>query len=58
MIGAGLVEALQEVIGAQEADFVAGATGCMPEGTSEKGFADADRADDGDGHAPPGSAGR
>ena len=45
VIGAGLVQALQEVIGAQEAHLVAGATGRVAEGTGQEGLADADRAE-------------
>lgn len=46
MIGTGLVQALQEMVGAQEAHLVAGAAGRMAEGAGEKRFADADGAEE------------
>jgi hypothetical protein len=48
VIGAGLMEALEEVIGAQEADLVAGTTGSVSQGAGEEGFADADGAQEDD----------
>jgi hypothetical protein len=45
MIGAGLVEALQEMIGAQESDFMTGATGSVAEGASEECLPNANRAE-------------
>jgi hypothetical protein len=44
VIGSGLVNELEESIGAQEKDAVASSTGTMTEGTSEEGFADTDRS--------------
>lgn len=42
MIGPGLVEALQEMIGTQESHFPTGATGSVAESASEKCLPDAD----------------
>lgn len=45
VIGPRLMKSLQEVIGAEESHFVAGATGRMSERTGEEGLPDADRAE-------------
>jgi hypothetical protein len=42
MIGAGLVKALQEMIGAQETHVPTGATGRVAEGTGQEGLPDPD----------------
>ena len=41
------MQALQEMIGAQEADLVASATDRMAEGVRQESLADADRAEEG-----------
>lgn len=48
VVGARLVEALQEVIGAQEADLMTGAAGRVAEGTGQKSLPDADGAEEDD----------
>jgi hypothetical protein len=46
MIGAGLVEALEEVIGAHEANLVTGATGGVSERTSKECLSDSDGSEE------------
>ena len=46
VIGPRLMKSLQEVIGAEESHFAAGATGRMSESTGEEGLTDADRAEE------------
>jgi len=48
VIGTGLVEALEEVIGTQEADLVAGTAGGVAKSAGEEGFADTDGAEEDD----------
>lgn len=46
VIGAGLKEALEEVVGAKEAHLVSGTAGGVAESAGEEGFADADGAEE------------